>query len=344
MTGITIATAVGGIATKQCRQTSTGPVFTDYPHEKWWRFREVPTSSDAAGWAIFLEGRVNDFGSCCLYGQPVNEGAGFQRRLLHPADGDPATLQEVARDYLTLDLDSAPAPAGLAFLKEPATAVGAVLDTIEELAGCAFACAISCSAGFKPGIRAKVVMPLNEPLLPSAMRRWAKAVNARFGTKLLDPAVLAPSQPIYFARPILYGVPDPFPQRVYLRRGREPLAIAIPSEVTETAGLGRAPAGARGWQVYLARLGPQGFHEPLLAAAGAVVRSYCGAPAEPIASTIHAVVREAVLSAAPGTRGHQEIARYARRQFWDDAIAHAGRRENDRLHRLATSVAGIRRA
>jgi hypothetical protein len=232
---------------------------------------------------------------------------------------------------------------GLDFLTDPVTAIGAVLDCVEELRCCAFAAAISCSAGFKPGIRAKVVIQLNEPLLPSDMRRWAKAVNARFGTKLLDPAVLAPSQPIYFARPILYGVPDPFPQRVYLRRGREPVAIAIPPETPTTAGSERAAVGSGGWRVHLTRLGPQGFHEPLLAAAGAVARSYCGMPAEPIASAIHTVVREAVLCAVSGTRAHQEIARYASRRFWDDALAHAARRESDHMHRIAASVAGIRR-
>lgn len=341
---ITIATASGGIATKRCRQTSLGPVFADYPYEKWWQFREVSVQPNAESWADFLSGRVNDIASCCVYGEPLDPGCGFQRRLLHPADDMPATLREVARAYLLGDLDSVPAPMGLDFLTDPVAAIGAIIDYVEELRCCAFAAAISCSAGFKPGIRAKVIIPLSEPLLPSAMRRWARAVNARFGTKLLDPAVLAPCQPIYLARPILYGVPDPFPQRVYLRHGREPVAIAIPPEATETAGLERAAAGAGGWRVHLTRLGALGFHDPLLAAAGAVARSYCGAPAEPIASAIHGVVRESVLSADTGGRGSREIARYASRRFWDDAIAHAGRRENDRLHRIATSVAGIRRA
>jgi hypothetical protein len=343
MSAITIATASGGLATKQCRQTPAGPILTDYAFEKWWKFREVSVQSNAKGWADFLSERVHDIASCCVYGEPIYPGCGFQRRLLHPADGDPATLREVARAYLLVDLDSVPSPMGLDFNTDPTAAIGSVLDCIEELRCCAFAAAISCSAGFKPGVRAKIVIPLNEPLFPSAMRRWAKAVNARFGTKLLDPAVLAPSQPIYLARPILYDVPDPFPQRVYLRRGREPVAIEIPPEATGTAGLERAAGGGGGWRVHLTQLGLLGFHEPLLAAAGAVVRSYCGAPTEPIASAIHAVVREAVLCADAGARSPHEIARYASRRFWDDALAHAARREGDRTHHIAASVAGIRR-
>jgi hypothetical protein len=331
MTGITIATAASGIATKQCRQTPNGFAWIDYPHEKWWGFREVLTPSDAAGWAAFLEGRVNDVGSCCLYGQPINEGADRQRRLLHFADGDPATVQEVARDYLTLDLDGALTPSGLNFLAEPGAAVGAVLDTVAELVGCAFAATISSSAGFKSGVRAKAIVPLHQPMMPSGMRGWAKAVNARLGIKLLDPAVLAPAQPIYFARPIFYGVRDPFPQRVYLRHGKEPIDLVIPPEATNRSKPETTPSASQGggWRVHLSRIGQLGFHDPLLAAAGAVVRAYYGAPSETIAGAIHAIVREAVLSADAGGRTPNEIARYASRYFWNQAIAHAARRERD---------------
>lgn len=342
MTGITIATAAGGIATKQCRQTSKGPVFTDYPNEKWWRFREVPIPSDAAGWEAFLEDRVNDFSSCCIYGQPINENARLQRRLLYADEGTLATLREVPRDYLILDLDSTPIPAGLDFLKEPVTAVGAVLDTIEELTGCAFLVAISSSAGFKTGVRAKAIVRLHQPFLPSEMRRWAKGVNMRFNMKLVDPAVLAPAQPIYFARPIFFGVPDPFPHRVYTRHGREHVVLAIPSEAAMQMRPEGIVVGGGGWRVHLTRLGALGFHDPLLAAAGAVVYRHCCAPVEPVASAIHGVVREAVLRADPGSRGAEEIARYASRRFWDDAIAHAARCETDRARRIAATIAGIR--
>jgi hypothetical protein len=343
MMGITIARAAGGIATKQCRQTSAGPTFTDYPFEKWWWLREVSTPLDARGWAKFLDDRMNDIASCCLYGQPIRPGNILQRRLLHPTDSDPATLREIPRDYLILDFDSAPTPTGLNFIRQPATAIGAVLDRIEELHDCAFAAAISCSAGFKPGIRAKVVVNLDEPMLPSEMRRWANGVNLRFGARVLDPAVLAPAQPIYLAKPIFYGVRDPFPDRVFMRQGREPIAIMAPSEGFVTAGSTGVTAGPSGWRAHLTRLGSLGFHEPLIAAAGAVARNYCGTPAEPIASAIHAIVQEAVLRADPGTRSHQEIVRYASRRFWDEALAHGARREGDRANQIAASVAGIRR-
>jgi hypothetical protein len=358
MTGITIATAVGGVATKQCRLTSEGPVWIDYPLEKWWRFREVATPSDADGWAAFLEGRVNDIASCCLYGQPINAIAGRQRRLLHASEGDPATLREVASELLVLDFDSVPTPAGVDFLKDPTTAVGAIVDGIEDLTGCAFAVAISCRAGFKAGVRAKAIIQLHDAMLPSEMRRWAKAVNARTGMKLLDPGVLAPAQPIYLAKPILCGVYDPFPHRVYLRHGREPIAIVIPPETTDQTADAKvrrlegfpnledatAASCGGGWRVHLSRIGQLGFHDPLLAAAGAVVHSYCSVPVEPIASAIHAIVQQAVFCADPGARGPEEIARYASRRFWDDAIAHAAGRDGDRIRRIAASVAGIRRS
>ena len=297
---ITIATASGGIATKRCRQTS------------WGRSLPITRTVNGGSSARYRFSRMPELGGFPFRpgerhrkllrdGEPLDPGCGFQRRLLHPADDMPATLRQVARTFLLGDLDSAPAPMGLDFLTDPVAAIGAIIDYVEELRRCAFAAAISCSAGFKPGIRAKVIIPLSEPLRPSSMRRWARAVNARFGTKLLDPAVLAPCQPIYLARPILYGVPDPFPQRVYLRHGRAPSL----SRYRRRNGDCRARA-RRGWRRRLARhptrLGALGFHDPLLAAAGAVARSYRGAHAN-IASAIHRVVREFVLSADTGGRG-----------------------------------------
>jgi hypothetical protein len=346
--GITVARAGGGIATKRASQTPEGLTWTDYPHEVWWRFYEVETPADAAGWMALLEYLSHATDLCCLYGRATNTDAGWQRRLLHDHDGAAATLLEVPRDYLVLDLDSVAVPIGLDFLTDPATAIGCVLDTIDELAGCAFAAALSCGAGLKPGIRAKAVIPLSTLALPSDLRRWAKAVNQHLGMKLLDLAVLAAAQPLYFAKPLLHGVADPFPRRVVYRSGREPVVLAIPPEGTEagaSAGTPGSVGDGSGWRRHLVRLGPvEGFHDPLITTAGAVVHAYGGAPAEPIASAVHAVVRAAVLSTDAGARSQEEITRYASRRFWNDAIAYAAGQDAERFRRIVASVAGIRRA
>ncbi|MBV8521579.1 MAG: hypothetical protein JOY71_05525 [Acetobacteraceae bacterium] len=345
MSGITVATAQGGIATKQIRHTRAGLQITDYPLEKWWRFYALPSPGNVEGWADFLSERQADFASCCLYAEPINAFAGYQRRLIHDAEGAPATLREVARDYLVLDFDSTAVSDGIDFVTDPASAIGVVIDTFEELRGVAFALAVSASAGFKPGIPAKAVVMLSETLMPSAMRRRAQAMNARAGIKLLDPAVLAPAQPLYFAKLILHGIEDPIRQRVGMRAGIERASLKIPAERQNPEATGGVIAGSGGWRAHLGQLGgARGFHDVLLTAAGAVVGHYCGAPPEPAASLIHEFVRNAVLKADPGARDEREIARYASRRFWDDLIGHAGRREHHRVDKIITSIAGIRRA
>jgi len=45
------------------------------------------------------------------------------------------------------------------------------------------------------------------------LKRWATAVNAAAGEKLIDPALYSPVQPHYTAAPIFIGCPDPLAAR-----------------------------------------------------------------------------------------------------------------------------------
>jgi hypothetical protein len=340
---ITIATARGGVATKQICRANDEFDFTGYPNEKWWRFRDEHIPEDLPGLERFLADRAEDTASCCLYGQPIYTGMEYQRRLLHATMDTLSTLREVAREYLILDFDSAPISGNQNFLADSGAAIGSVVDSIADLYGVAFAYSLSCSAGFKAGIRAKAIVLLIEAIMPTQLRLWADEVNATLSRKVIDPSVLAAAQPIYFAKPVLHGVVDPCPVRVGVRPGIERASLRVPAQQSRPVATGAVAGGPSGWPAHLKQLGPKGFHDVLIAAAGSVVWDRCAAPTEPDATFIYDAVRVAVLHAEPGSRGRREIERYASRAFWDEAIHHALRRQQYRLAQIASSVAGIRR-
>ena len=50
------------------------------------------------------------------------------------------------------------------------------------------------------------------PLDEAALKRWAKACNARVGSKIIDPALYTPVQAHYVAAPLFDGLDDPLPR------------------------------------------------------------------------------------------------------------------------------------
>ena len=80
---------------------------------------------------------------------------------------------------------------------------------------------MSSSAGFKPGVRIKLAFWLNRPVLGAEIERHLKGCP-------IDASTLRCVQPIYVARPILVGVPDPIEQRTGLE---EDIHDAVPLPV-----------------------------------------------------------------------------------------------------------------
>ena len=76
---------------------------------------------------------------------------------------------------------------------------------------CSYWWGLSSSAGFKPGVRIKLAFWLDRPVLGAELERHLEGCP-------IDASTLRAVQPIYIARPILIGVPDPIEQRTGLEQ------------------------------------------------------------------------------------------------------------------------------
>ncbi len=139
------------------------------------------------------------------------------RRLLHddPAAGDTATLRDVPRHWLALDLDGLPAPQHLNPHDLTACLAAALPALPPAFAQAGIITQATASHGIKPGMRLRLWVWLNRPIMGQDAARWLRAVPC------LDAASFRAAQVIYTAAPILApGAPDPLPAgRLYLRAG-----------------------------------------------------------------------------------------------------------------------------
>jgi hypothetical protein len=175
------------------------------------------------------------------------------RRLLHPKDGSPATLAEVPRAYVILDIDGA--NPSIAFdprnqvIEEDGTPddPGAVVpweaaidEFIREALPAPFH-GISCwwqftaSMGFKPGLHMRLLFMLDRPMLGDELKRWL-APGLR--QHKLDPAVFGAVQQILVAPPILEaGRADPIRHRSgWLTGFKHVVTPPLASEIAAMAG------------------------------------------------------------------------------------------------------------
>ena len=169
-----------------------------------------------------LEG---DPGACIIRGEaaPHVDLARTRKRKVE----NRGEFAEVPRQWLMLDGDGIPL-LGCSVLAEPAEAARALLETFAahapELEGASAVVQFSSRAGLdevaegealagteqpgrwagviKPGVSAHIWFWLCTPLGEAELTRWATAVNARAGFKLIDAATMRTVQPHYCAAPI----------------------------------------------------------------------------------------------------------------------------------------------
>lgn len=131
------------------------------------------------------------------------------RRLLHPdpQTGDCATLLDVPRAWLALDLDGLPLPDGLD--PHDLAACGEVARLALPHAFRTAACIIGATAGhgFKPGARLRLWCFLSRPMIGAELKRW-------LGNAPVDRALFSAAQVIYTAAPLFTGMKDPLPARL----------------------------------------------------------------------------------------------------------------------------------
>lgn len=148
------------------------------------------------------------------------------RRLLHacPETGEGATLREVPRRWVAVDIDGLPLPAGtdprdLAACAKIARA--ALPFDFRDAAGIVQATA---GHGIKPGARLRWWAWLSRPTTGAELDAW-------FTGCPVDLATFRPVQPIFTAAPLFdAGMMDPVPERLALVPGaREVVAVPAPS-------------------------------------------------------------------------------------------------------------------
>jgi hypothetical protein len=233
------------------------------------------------------------------------------RRLLNARVNAPATIAEVARRVLLLDLDSLPIPPGF----DPQLQSQ---DSIEMLIAEHLPTEfhrVSCwwqytgGMGIKPGMRLRLGFVLSRPLGRDDLRAWLAAVP-------LDLSVFTASQPILVAHPALGpGVTDPVPTRSGLITGAnhrvEPPSEAVLATMATMrktrapaqprASGGRAPTGGStggGFASHLASIGDapgqRGLYGPLTSAVGARMLAH-GPSSDP--APLEKALRDAVAAA-----------------------------------------------
>ncbi len=246
-------------------------------HEKWWRYAlcEAP-SLDAM--ARVLRQLADDKLAILLRDEPKSaelvKGPTIQRVS--------SNFDDVPRAWLMIDVDDLVAP-HLDVVDEPELAAHFIRDELAtyapELEGVAMFIAWSGSCGIRDRstLKAHVVIMLDTQKTSGELRRWALAINARAGFRLVDKSLYHRVHIHYTARPICTGFPDPFPgdRRFVMLSGASTATLEVPPRdalrVVRTAS-GAQPGELRGFDSRLARIGVDGINVETMAAIGAAVR------------------------------------------------------------------------
>jgi hypothetical protein len=136
---------------------------------------------------------------------------GAEHRRLWAQDAG-NTLADVRRAWLVIDVDDAPVPEGLAVVERLVECGGYIRDTLlpPEFQGVVCIVTPTARTGKNPGLaRLRLWFLLDRPLWLREMYDWGFAAKA-CGVPV-DPSLFQPGQPIYVARPIYDGLPDPVP-------------------------------------------------------------------------------------------------------------------------------------
>jgi len=187
-----------------------------------------------------------------------------------PVTGEPATLVELPRRWVALDLDNVPLPAGAAprDLSACARHALALLPAAFRAAGCVVQA--TASHGIKPGARLRLWFWLSRPALGAELARWLAGSP-------VDSSCFRAGQLIFTARPRFVGMPDPLPCRLALLPGAD--AVEVPPTAAlrppsppprpQRAAIADDGAGALVWgRAYIASAPLGARHDTALRVAG----------------------------------------------------------------------------
>lgn len=139
------------------------------------------------------------------------------RRLLHADGDDPATLVDVPRSWLALDIDGLAVPDYIDRRSVFECSMAVVNALPPAFRGAGFVAQASASFGRKPGAHLRLWLLLARAIDGSEASRWLALVRKSLAS--VDPACARPAQIIYTASPIFEGADDPIKTRIELFPG-----------------------------------------------------------------------------------------------------------------------------
>ena len=311
-------------AVKSFARTPSGDIaMTGYQRTKQWRASSVAINSfvEMAKALVLL---VDDQAALVVRGD-LKPGIDLSRPILRRIHGDQATLVDVPRRWLHLDIDRLSAP-HVDVIGDPSGAIDFALDAVAtaapELEGASCFAAFSSQAGVFNCTRAKLHLWLwlDRHYTNAELKIWAHAVNERAGLPLIDLVVFSAAQPNYTARPLFHhGATDPLPGtlRWSIRHGFDgETTLDIPEAVKRSRGwtggtAQDAPIG--GWVGYLDRIdgeGLYGLRRPAFQATASRIAELGAERAEAERGDILATVAARIEAAPAGGRPASTVAEY----------------------------------
>src|SRR5271165_725160 len=217
---VTALTTKGPLSTKRIiwATGAAKPTIEPYGNAKVFSISEhaVGSIDDLAQLLNNLEHNLTAF---MVRGRPA-EGIArhYTSRRLHPRTKsagtiEPATIEPAAHHWIPLDLDSIDCPDWLDPVHEPDRTVEYVVSQLPEVFhGATCWWSFTSGQGIKPGIRIRLFFWADRALADWQLKAWLSGYP-------VDQSIFAPAQPVYVARPIFIGMPDPVPTRSGIWRG-----------------------------------------------------------------------------------------------------------------------------
>ena len=262
-----------GFAFEKIKDFNAGMWFSHVEHE-------VSNIHDLSSFLTAVEGSQDSF---IIRGRlsvdaPSKESV---RRMKNPDENGDIWFDEYSRYWLMVDIDDIDLPAWADPTSDPERIARFLIHQLPVcFHGITCHWQMSSSAGVKPATEARVHLWfwLDRALGQEELKRWRES----FGINV-DPAVFRTVQPLYVARPIFVGGPDPLPRRSGLIIGKSDV-VGVP-EIDMTVliksrsnGIAHELKFAPGFENKLKLLGDgdglEGFHIPITSAIAAYASEY----------------------------------------------------------------------
>jgi hypothetical protein len=209
------------------RHTTSGDMI-DFAQAKWFYGWHAAIPDLDALAALLLRDQINNPLSCMVRGALIDpDNREPIRRLIYDRGGEPATLVDVPRQWIALDIDEMAAPSGVAPGEIEAYGRHAIRQLPPEFHDCKCIVQPTASHGFRPGeMRLRLWFWTDRAITCAEAKRWLGTVPG------IDAALFSAAQIIYTAAPLFDSGVDPLPRRLAILPG-EPM-VTVPSLTTET--------------------------------------------------------------------------------------------------------------